>query len=67
MGAAQKSKLIEVLPLVVFLAVMVALLYVFLNGIGPEWLRAIIMFVMVGAVLVVAGVGLRDWLRDTAN
>ena len=64
MGAAQKSKITEILPLVIFLTVIGTLLYVLLNGIGPEWLRVIIMFVLVGAVLVIAGIGLRAHLRD---
>lgn len=65
MGTAQKSKFIEILPLGVFLAVMGVPLYVFINGIGPDWLRLIIMFMLAGAVLVIAGIGLRDHLRDT--
>lgn len=63
-GTAQKSKFIEVLPLAVLLAVMGVLLYVFINCIGPEWLRLIIVFLLVGAVLVITGIGLRGHLRD---
>ena len=64
-SAAQESRNWGFLPLVIFLAVVGVLSYVILAGIGPVWLRAVIMFVLVGTVLVIAGLGLRDHLRDT--
>lgn len=59
-----KSIFLEILPLAVFLAVLGVLLYILLNGIGPEWLRVVIVFVLVGVVLCIVGIGLRGHLRD---
>ena len=58
------TALVRFLPLMVFLAVASGLLYVFLAGIGPDWLRVIIMFVLVSAVLVIAAMGWREHWKD---
>jgi hypothetical protein len=54
------------MPLAIFLAVTGGLCYVFIKGIGPDWLRVIIMFVLIGTVLVIATIGMRQHWKDTA-